>query len=203
MSIFTKSRWVRSAVFVAATLSASSVSAACVDLSKGNRFILTRNTPHFQVENVISADGSVSEDRVMEKGGARETVQTAYWNGIMAVDRKSASSRIQMKVPAKAKSLDLSVKGKEYTLPMTLLINGKEFGRGTYIVRPIKKTKVKIGKCRYPVMVVRTTMRLENRADINEEALLSLEAGMLIGNVAMDPEWNPKSGVFFDTVQAR
>lgn len=143
------------------------------------------------------------EDRTVIKNGTTERINTEYWSGVIAVDRKSAKSRIELQVPTTAKSLDLSVKGKKYTLPMTVFINGKEFGRGTYIVRPIKKTNVQIGKCRYPAMVVRTTLRMENRADINEEALLSLEAGMLLGNVAMTATWQPKHGVLFDRVEAR
>ncbi|CUH64051.1 hypothetical protein TL5118_00734 [Thalassovita autumnalis] len=137
----------------------------------------------------------------MERDGTTERVSTEYWNGVIAVDRKTAKSRIEMQVPATAKSLDLSVGGKKYTLPMTMHINGKDFGRGTYIVRPIKRTDVQIGKCRYPAMIVRTTLRMENRADINEEALLSLEAGMLLGNVAMTATWQPKHGVLFDRIE--
>lgn len=143
------------------------------------------------------------EDRTVIKNGTTERISTEYWSGVIAVDRKSAKSRIELQVPTTAKSLDLSMKGKKYSLPMTVHINGKEFGRGTYIVRPIKKTNVQIGKCRYPAMIVRTTMRMDNRADINREVLLSLEARMMLGNVVMTTKWKPKHGVFFDRIEAR
>jgi hypothetical protein len=50
-------------------------------------------------------------------------------------------------------------------------------------------------------MVVRTSIERINGDPINEEALLSLDAGMLLGNVAMTPDWKTRNGVFFDEIR--
>lgn len=181
-------------------LAAAPTLANCVDLSKGNSFSLIRNDPYFAVSNVVSSDGSVIEKRKMTQNGLSQSVTTTYWNGVVPVDRKSKSSRLQLKVSEDVKSVDLSKPRKTYKFPVSILVNGKETDTGTFEVRTIKKSKVSIGGCRFPVMVVRKSIKRNNGSDINEEALLSLDAGMLLGNVAMTPDWKPRSAVFFDLI---
>jgi len=175
---------------------------ACIDLSKGNSFTLTRNDPLFEVTNKLMNDGTVKEERVMHKDGSTQKVSTTYWNGVIPIDRKSSSSRIQLKMSKKAKTLNLEVAAKTYTIPVSILVNGSEVDRGSYEIETVRQTTLKIGNCRYPVMVVRKSIKRNNGAAINEEALLSLEAGMLLGNVAMTPDWETRHGVFFDQIKA-
>ena len=176
--------------------------AGCIDLTKGNSFSLTRNNPHFQVTNTISDDGSVTEQREMSRNGAIERTTTTYWNGVIAVDRKSSSTRIQLKLSKDAKLADLGKVGKNYSFPVSILVNGNEIDRGTFTLRTIKKTKLNVDGCNYPVMVVRTSIQRNNGDPINNEKLLSLDAGMLIGSVVMTSDWQAKHGVFFDKVKA-
>ncbi len=175
---------------------------ACIDLSKGNSFTLTRNDPFFEVTNKVISDGTVIEERVMQKDGATQKVTTTYWNGVIAIDRKSPSSRIQVKMSKDAKTLDLEVAAKNYTFPVSTLVNGNEVDRGSFEIETIRQTTLIIGNCRYPVMVVRISTSRNNGAATNVEALLSLEAGMLLGNVVMTPNWQAKRGVFFDQIRA-
>ena len=189
-------------LFAIFCLAATSASAGCVDLTKGNSFTLTRVNPLFEVTNTVSEDGTVVEKRRMKRDGTLEKVTTTYWNGVIAVDRKSNSSRVQIRISEEAKSVDLRKKRKVYKFPISILVNGREIDRGSFVVRPIKKTRVSINGCKYPVMVVRTSLERSNGNPINEEALLSLDAGMLIGNVAMTPDWKPRSSVLFDEIIA-
>lgn len=176
--------------------------ADCVDLSKSKSFTLTRKTPYFEVSNKILSDGSVIEDRHMIKNGVKEKVKTTYWNGVIAVDRKSKSSQINLVLSEEAKKVDLDKAGKSYNFPMSIFVNGKEIDRGSIEVKTVRKTKLPINGCDYGVMVVRTSIKRKNGDPINEEALISLDAGMLLGNVAMTPNWTPKHGVFFDSLKA-
>ncbi len=178
----------------------SAVFAGCMDLTKGNAFRLTRNDPHMQVINTIKNDGTVIEQRLTKKGGAVQKVTTTYWNGVVPVSRKSDASRIEIKIDADAKRADLMTPGQNYHYPMAILVNGNEVDRGSFEIRTIQKTNVRIGGCLYPIMVVRTSIIRENGTPINEEALLSTEAGMLMGNVAMTRDWNARSAVLFDTI---
>lgn len=176
--------------------------ANCIDLTKGSSFTLTREEPSFVVTNKVSDDGTVLEQREMTRNGKVEKVVTTYWNGVVAVDRKSSSSRIQFKISKDVKRLNLGRARKSYSFPVSILVNGNEIDRGTYVIETKKKTSLEIAGCRYPVMVVRKTIDRNNGDPINEEALLSLDAGMLLGNVAMTANWQAKHGVFFDTIQA-
>jgi hypothetical protein len=106
-------------------------------------------------------------------------------------------------VGEEAKSANLRRAGRTYEYPMSILVNGKETDRGTFVIRTVRKTRLVLDGCEYSVMVVRTSMERDNGDPINEEALLSLDAGMLLGNVAMTPDWKPRSNVFFDTIEAK
>lgn len=180
---------------------AGPVFANCVDLTKGSSFNLTRKEPLFAVTNTVSDDGTVLEQREMIRNGTVEKVATTYWNGVVAVDRKSSSSRIQLKLSEDVKGSDLRKAGKSYSFPVSILVNGNEVDRGTFVMETIKKTELEVGGCRYSVMVVRTTINRNKAAPINEEALLSLDAGILLGNVAMTSNWQAKHGVFFDKIE--
>lgn len=182
-------------------LLAGPVFASCVDLTNGNSFTLTREQPLFAVTNTVSGDGTVLEQREMIRNGTVEKVATTYWNGVIAVDRKSPSSRIRMKLSEDAKRSDLSKAGKSYSFPVSILVNGNEVDRGTFEMETIRKTALEIGGCRYSVMVVRKSLNLNNGDPMHEEALLSLDAGMLLDNVAMTPNWQAKHGVFFDMIE--
>lgn len=176
--------------------------ADCIDLARGSSFSLTRDEPRFAVANTVMTDGSVIEEREVTRNGSVEKVSTTYWNGVIAVDRKSSSSHIQLKMSDDAKLADLREVGKSYSFPVSIFVNGNEVDRGTFVMETIKNTALEVGGCRYSVMVVRTTINRNNGDPINEEALLSLDAGMLLGNVAMTPNWQPKHGVFFDEIKA-
>lgn len=183
------------------TLLAGPTFASCIDLSNGNSFTLTREQPRFAVTNTVSDDGTVLEQREMIRNGMVEKVATTYWNGVIAVDRKSTSSHIQLKVSQDIKRSDLTKAGKSYSFPISILVNGNEVDRGTFEMETIRETALEVGECLYSVMVVRTTVNRNNGDPINEEALLSLDAGMLLGNVAMTPKWQAKHGVFFDRIE--
>jgi hypothetical protein len=101
-----------------------------------------------------------------------------------------------------AKWADLTEVGKSYSFPVSIVVNGNEVDRGMFDIATISKTALEVGGCRYSVMVVRTSMSRKNGDPLNEEALLSLDAGMLLGNVVMTPDWEAKHGVFFDKIQA-
>ncbi|MDE4174760.1 hypothetical protein PXK01_11385 [Phaeobacter sp. PT47_59] len=174
----------------------------CIDLTKGSSFNLTREEPRFTVTNTVFDDGTVLEQREIIRSGKVETVITTYWNGVVPVDRKSSSSRVQLKINADVKRSELGKAGKSYSFPVAILVNGNEVDRGTYVIETIRKTYLEIAGCRYSVMVVRKTIDRNNGDPINEEALLSLDAGILLGNVAMTPKWQAKHGVFFDKIEA-
>lgn len=176
--------------------------ADCIDLTKGSSFSLTRDEPRFEVTNTVSVDGSVIEEREMTRNGSLEKITTTYWNGVIAVDRITSSSHVQLKMSVDAKLADLSEIGKSYSYPVSIFVNGNEVDRGAFVIETVKNTALEVGGCRYSVMVVRTTINRNNGVPINEEALLSLDAGMLLGNVAMTPDWQPKHGVFFDEIKA-
>lgn len=176
--------------------------AGCIDLTKGNSFSLVRNEPRFEVINTVSEDGSVTEEREMSRNGSIQKLTTTYWNGVIAVDRKSPSSHIQLKLSKNAKLADLRVIGKKYSFPVSILVNGNKIDSGSFTLKTIKKTTLDVGGCNYRVMVVRTSLERDNGDPINEEALLSLDVGMLLGNVAMTPDWQAKHGVFFDNIKA-
>lgn len=175
--------------------------AGCVDLSKSGSYTLTRADPYFEVTNKIANDGTITEERVTKRDGSTQRITTTYWNGVIAVDRKSSSSHIQIKISEDAKAANLNAVGKTYTFPVSILVNGNEVDQGSFVIKILKKTKLPVGGCNYSVMVVRTSLERNNGAPINEEALLSLDAGMLLGNVAMTPEWKARSGVFFDKIK--
>jgi hypothetical protein len=81
-------------------------------------------------------------------------------------------------------------------------VNGVVTDEGFFLMNTIEEATLAIDGCQYAIMVVRTSMERSNGAPINEEALLSLDAGMLLGNVAMTADWQPKTGVFFDEIRA-
>lgn len=174
----------------------------CIDLTKGSRFSLTRYEPRLVIDNTVSADGTVLEEREMTRNGAEEMVTATYWNGVVPVERKSESSHIQIEISQDVKRVDLTVADRAHSFPVVVFVNGNQIDHGTFEIETIKGTTVEVGGCRYPVMVIRTSLNLNSRAPINEEALFSLEAGMLLGNVAMTPGWQPKHGVFFDEIKA-
>jgi hypothetical protein len=199
-SIFHKTLKV-AALSVSGFLSFSEVAIAeCTNLRDGNAFTLTRSQPFLQTAVVVQTDGTVLERRSQTRNGKTEKVTTTYWNGVVAMDRKSSSSHIQMKTGSSLRSADLTRPNKTYGAPMELFVNGKKIDQGTFTIQTAQKTHVSINGCNYPVMVVRTSLKREKGAPINEEALLSLDAGILLGNVAMTAEWSPKHGVFFDQI---
>jgi hypothetical protein len=101
-----------------------------------------------------------------------------------------------------AKLADLSKVGITYRFPVSIFVNGNEVDRGSFVMETIQSTALEVRGCQYSVLVVRTTINRNNGDPINEEALLSLDAGMLLGNVAMTSDWQPKHGVFFDEIKA-
>lgn len=177
--------------------------ANCVDLTKGGSYSLTRNDPYFQIINTVSSDGTVTELNRRLQNGSIQIILTTYWNGVIAVNRKSSTSHVQLKISDDAKSANLNKARRTYKYPMSIFLNGSEIDRGTFIIRTIRKTKLLLDGCKYSVMVVRTSMERNNGSTINEEALLSLDAGMLLGNVAMTVGWKERGGVFFDTIEAK
>lgn len=129
-----------------------------------------------------------------------ERVTTTYWNGVTAVDRKLSSSHIQLKINEDVKRSDLTKTGKIYSFPVSIFVNGSEVDSGTCVIKTIKNSMLEIGECRYAVIVVRTTTNRNNGAPINHEDMLGSDAGMLLENVAMTPNWQAKHGVFYDKV---
>jgi hypothetical protein len=184
------------------SLTSAPAFAACLDLTKGNSFTLIRNNPYFKVINTISNDRTVTETRVTKRDGKTQRVTTTYWNGLIAVDRKSGSSHIQLKMSEDVKSANLNEIRKTYEYPVSILVNGNEIDRGSFVIKTIKKTNLTIDGCKYPVMVVRKSTQQDKGTPINEEALFSLDAGMLLGNVAMTADWKAKTGVFYDKIEA-
>ena len=184
------------------TILAVPATAGCINLARGRSFILTRDEPRFVVSNTVSVDGTVIEEREMTRSGSVEKVTTTYWNGVVAVDRKSSSSHIQLKMSEDAKLADLSKVGNTYSFPVSIFVNGNEVDRGSFVMETIQSTELEVGGCLYSVMVARTTINRNNGDPINEEALLSLDAIMLLGNVAMTSDWEPKHGVFFDQIKS-
>lgn len=184
------------------TFLAVPATADCINLASGSSFVLTRDEPRFVVTNTVSLDGTVIEEREMIRAGLVEKVTTTYWNGVVAIDRKSSSSHIQLKMSEDAKLADLSKVGNTYRFPVSIFVNGSEVDRGSFVMETIQSTNLEVGGCLYSVMVVRTTINRNNGDPINEQALLSLDAGMLLGNVSMTSDWQPKHGVFFDEVKA-
>jgi hypothetical protein len=174
--------------------------AECVNLDRSQTYSLTRHDPYFSVTNTISNDGTVKEIRDYQANGTTEHVETTYWNGVIAVDRQSETSHIQFIMDPSAKSADLSRSSQSYSYPMTLKVNGETVDTGTFTIETVEQTSLYIGDCAYPVMIVRKTTERQNGSPINEEALLSLDAGMLLGNVAMTADWQPRHGVFFDEI---
>lgn len=186
---------------ISVSLLASPAFAGCINLKKGGSFSLTRNDPHFAVTNTVSNDGTVIEEREMRKNGSTQKVTTTYWNGVIAVDRVSSSSHVQLRISEGAKSANLNKVGRTYKYPVSIFVNGNEIDRGEFVLRTIKKTKLVLDGCKYSVMVVRTSIERNNGDPINDEALLSLDAGMLLGNIAMTPDWKARNGVFFDEIR--
>ena len=187
---------------LALALSATSPAhAECLDLSDGNSFTLTRNAPFLEVQNTVSSNGTVIEERVMQKDGSTQKVTTTYWNGLIAVDRQSPSSHIQLQLDSSARAIDLGIAGKTHKLPVSIVVGGNEIDSGSFVLKTMGMTELKLGGCKYPVMVVRTSIERNNGAAFNEEALLSLEAGMLLGNVVMSDDWQAEHGVFFDKIE--
>lgn len=180
----------------------TAAAAACVDLNTSDVFTLTRNDPRFVVQNTIFDDGTVIEERQMVRNGTTSTVRTEYWNGVIAVDRQAADSRIEIFANEQVKSLDLSRANLSYRFDVRLRVNGNTVQDGEMTVQTREASSVRIDGCSYPVMVVRTSLALPGRAPINNEALLSPDAGMLLANVTMTPDWEPSTGVFFDTLVA-
>ncbi len=181
---------------------ASPVFAECVDLTSSDSFTLTRTTPLFQVTNAISDDGTITAVREMRRTNAIEQVTTTYWNGVIAIDRKSAASHIQVQIDPAAKAANLREVGKTYRYPITIFVNGAQADEGFFLMNTVEEATLDIDGCSYAIMVVRTSLERNNGAPINEEALLSIDAGMLLGNVAMTTDWQPKTGVFFDEIRA-
>lgn len=188
-------------LLVLALIATSPAHAKCLNLSDGNSFTLTRNAPFLEVKNSVSSNGTVIEERVMQKDGLTQKVTTTYWNGLIAVDRQSPSSHIQLKLDSSAKTIDLGIAGKTHKLPVSIVAGGNEIDGGFFVLKTMGMTELKLGGCKYPVMVVRTSIERNNGVAINEEALLSLEAGMLLGNVAMSADWQAEHGVFFDKIE--
>jgi hypothetical protein len=180
----------------------SPVFADCVDLTQSGSFSLKRNAPYLAVTNSVSDDGTVTEVSDTTQNGSAQRVTTTYWNGVIAVDRRSNSSHIQMIIDDDAKLADLSEPGQVYSYPISILVNGNELDRGSFTINTMEETTLLLGGCRYEVMVVRTTLERNGGTPINEEALLNLEAGMLLGNVAMTSDWQARTGVFFDEIEA-
>ena len=175
--------------------------AECVDLKGSSSFELARDEPQFLVTKRVLGDGSVLEERRMTVNGVVEEVETVYWNGVIAIDRKSKSGHIQLNLSEEAKSVDLSTVGQSFSFPVTILVNGNEVDSGRMIIETIDKTALNIAGCQYRVMVVRSTINRNDGSPINEETLLSLDAGIILGNITMTPDWQPKTGVFFDRIE--
>ena len=189
-------------VIFCSVFAASPVLAGCIDLTKTDSFSLTRNAPYFKVTNTVSDDGTVTEVRESTRNRLTEQVITTYWNGVIAVDRRSDVSHIQMIISQDAKSANLRKPRREYEYPISLLVNGNEVDKGSFTIKTIEETTLSIDGCRYAVMVVRTSIERNNSSPINEEALLSLDAGTLLGNIAMTRDWQARSDVFFDEINA-
>ncbi len=177
--------------------------ADCVDLSEGNVFTFTRHKPFFQVTNTIHSDGSHTEERSNIQDGVRKEKTTKYWNGVIAVDlqTKPNGARVHLKLDDAATAADLTKVNQAYSYPMTLWVNDKQADSGRFEIETREKTRLMIGGCPYDIMVVRTTMHRKNGTPINQEALYSLDARIPIGSVAMTPDWTPKHGVFFDSIE--
>ncbi|MCG3268910.1 hypothetical protein [Yoonia sp. I 8.24] len=187
----------------AIVFTATAGQAECVTLDRSQTYSLTRHDPYFSVTNTVSNDGTVREIRESQMNGVTAHVETIYWNGVIAIDRQSDTSHIQVFMDSSAQSADLSRASQAYSYPMTLMVNGATVDHGTFTMETIEQTSLYIGDCAYPVMIVRTTMERQNGSPINEEALLSVEAGMLLGNVAMTADWQPRHGVFFDEIAVK
>lgn len=172
----------------------------CLDLSNQSAFSLTRNDPYLKVSNEMAEDGTVTETKVITRDGVTEQSTTEYWNGVIAIDRKSSRSHIHIEISEDAKSANLMAAGKEYSFPISILVNDNVVDEGSLTIQTIKKTNVSIGECKYSVMVIRKSMQRNNGTPINSESLVSVDAGVLLGNVVMSPDWKPVSGVFFDEV---
>jgi hypothetical protein len=78
------------ALIFSVMLTATPAFAGCVDLKKGNTFTMTRVDPFFRITNTVSSDGTVLEVSERKRNGPIRKVTTTYWNGVIAVDRKSS-----------------------------------------------------------------------------------------------------------------
>ncbi len=142
----------------------------------------------------------------MSRNGKMEKITTEYVAGLWITSRKSTSGTLSLEYGNGLTGLfdfNPTRVGENADVAVALFSNGTEVAQGRFRASVTQQTTTKIGLCTYQVFVVRRTIALNGRDPINEEALYSPMLGLVIANVTMTQDWQPKTGVFFDRLEVR
>ncbi len=158
-------------VAAATTLAAGADSCPIrADVDDGVR--LTRVDPFFSVVFTNTADG-LAEARVMQRGGAREAVDTVYSHALAVTSRSTPNGPLAIIYDADPAALDELPALRKWDSTVTVTLNDTAFAIGSYTATVTGFGKATIGVCSYDVWrVVRDLLSLDNGAVLSFEKLL-------------------------------
>lgn len=179
--------------------------AACVtgkDFGPNDGIQLVRKSPQFNSLLTHSTNDSILEHRTQKMGDGRtQKVVSSYQSGVWATLRKGPLGTLELRYGAKLKSFNLSEVGKRIEVPVTLVSDGKVTKRGTLQAEVKKKVRLKIGRCKYQVIIIRSTILFDGELPLNRESFYQPDLGFSIAGVTMNEDWTPRTGVFFDQIK--
>ncbi len=65
----------------------------------------------------------------------------------------------------------------------------------------MRKDELRIGRCTYSVFVVHSKLSFSDGNQIYREAFYQPDLRLTVAGVTMNPDWTPRTGVFFDKIE--
>lgn len=169
------------------------------DVDNGVR--LTRVDPFFSVV-FTATDGGLAEARVMQRGGAREQVDTTYTHALAVASRSTPNGLLAITYDADPSALNDLPAIRQWDSAVTVTLNDTPFATGSYTATVSGFGEATIGGCSYDVWRVRDQLTLDNGALLGFEKSYAPALGLVIGSIQLDRQDQPAGSVFFDEITA-
>ncbi|MBB4121055.1 hypothetical protein [Martelella radicis] len=184
-------------------VSVATVSAACpvaADLERG--IALTRTEDGFTTVYRKRAGVLSSRYEYTRGTGPADNVTATYVHGLLSKKRSGGSGGVELSYDSAADALDASLKrGRDWQSGVTLLRGSKAVSRGTFTVDFIRKGRLSLGRCSYPVWIVKTSLALPQSDPIRFRYAYAPSLGIPMESIRIDARGKPIHGVQYDSIR--
>lgn len=162
---------------------------------------LTRLDPFFSVVFTKTENG-LAEARVMQRGAAREAVDTLYSHALAVTSRSTPNGQLAIAYTADPAALDALPAIRQWDSAVTVTLDDAPFATGNYTATVTGFGQATIGTCSYDVWRVRDQLSLDNGTVLGFEKSYAPALGLVVGSVRLNRQGQPDSAVFFDEITA-